>query len=539
MKRLLLLIAGLAGALCPAFAQSAERTYVTTDRDWYAAGETVYLSAFCVDVSDGVRLSNVSAVAYVELTSADGMAVGGKVALKGGRGAGSLVLPRNLPTGNYRLSAYTALSAREGNYDPRTGSRILSVYNTLSTERVKDAVEVGTAPAGQEQPNSASLQVRTLPDGRIGLTSSEPVSLSLSVYRNEPFPSYGKGSLAQALEVPAGPFTRDAVPEYDGEILTLRVTGADGNPLTGLSSHEVYVSRPGHLEDIYAAQLQEDGLARFYTANFFGPGDMVVTLKKDAPAFKAELVSPYRRLDAGSIPSLVLDPSHGEALARLGARMQVTSAFDADTLYQRLPTRQIVFLSDKRIRYILDDYTRFATLREVFVEYLSDIRARGRGEEVELQVRSFKKEGSGQLFREEPSLILVDGVPVFNHSLVYNLDPNLVKRVDVYPYYSVFGRKQYSGVANFVTFKGDMGGIRFGDNVRILDFSGAAYPVAFAPSSNPRYPSQRETLLWQPVVELQAGEELILPALQAEEGLVLVAEGLTQKGQSVYCSEVF
>ena len=539
MKRLLLFITGLAGALCPAFAQSAERTYVTTDRDWYAAGETVYLSAFCVDVSEGVRLSDVSAVAYVELTSADGMAVGGKVALKGGRGAGSLVLPRNLPTGNYRLSAYTALSAREGNYDPRTGSRILSVYNTLSTERVKDAVEVGTAPAGQEQPNSASLQVRTLPDGRIGLTSSQAVSLSLSVYRNEPFPSYGRGSLAQALSVPTGPATREAVPEFDGEILTLCISGADGRPLSGLQTPEVFVSRPGHPEDIYAARLQEDGRARFYTTNFFGPGDMVVTLKKDAPAFKAELVSPYRRLDAGSIPSLVLDPSHGEALARLGARMQVTSAFDADTLYQRLPARQIVFLSDKRIRYILDDYTRFATLREVFVEYLSDIRARGRGEEVELQVRSFKREGSGQIFREEPSLILVDGVPVFNHSLVYNLDPNLVKMVDVYPYYCTFGRIMYSGVANFTTFKGDMGGVRFGDNVRILDFSGAAYPVAFAPSSNPRYPSQRETLLWQPVVELQAGEELILPALQAEEGLVLVAEGLTQKGQSVYCSEVF
>ena len=537
MKKLLLII-GIAGALCPAFAQRAERTYVTTDRDWYAAGETVYLSAFCVDVSEGVRLSDFSAVAYVELTSADGMALSGKVALLGGRGAGSLVLPRTLPTGNYRLSAYTALSGREGNYDPRTGSRIISVYNTLSTARVKDAVQEGSAPASQEeQPNSAALQVRRLPDGRIGLTSSEAVSLSLSVYRNEPFPSYGRGSLAQALSVPAGPATLEVIPEYDGEMMTLRISGADGRPLTGLQSPQVFVSRPGHLEDIYAAPLEPDGRARFFAGNFYGPGDLVVSLEKGAPAFKVELESPFRQLESGEIPALMLDASHKGALMRLNARMQVTSAFDSDTLYQRLPARQIVFLSDKCKSYVLDDYTRFATMREVLVEYLGDIRARGRGEE--LQVRSFRQEGGVMTFREEPSLILLDGVPVFDHSLVYNLDPNLVKRVDVYPYYSVFGWKQYSGVANFVTFKGDLGGIRFGDNVRILDFSGAAYPVAFAPSSNPRYPSQRETLLWQPVVELQAGEELILPALQAEEGLVLVAEGLTQKGQSVYYSEVF
>lgn len=525
----------MAWAFCPAFAQRAERTYVTTDRDWYAAGETVYLSAFCVDVSEGVRLSDVSAVAYVELTSADGMALGAKIALLGGRGAGSLVLPRTLPTGNYRLSAYTALSAREGNYDPRTGSRIISVYNTLSTARVTDAVEVGTAPAGrEEQPNSATLQVRTLPDGRIGLSSSAAASLSLSVYRNEPFPSYGNGSLSQALSVPAGAHTGEAVPEYDGEIMTLRISGADGNPLTGLESGDVFVSRPGHLEDFYAAQLQDDGRARFYTANFFGSGDMVVSLKKDAPAFKVEVESPYRNLAPGDIPALVLDPACKDALARLNARMQVTSAFDSDTLYRRLPARQMVFLSDKCTRYILDDYTRFATMKEVFVEYLSDIRSRGRGEELELQVRSFRREGTGQLFREEPSLILVDGVPVFNHSLVYNLDPNLVKIVDVYPYYCTFGRVMYSGVANFITFKGDMGGIRFGDNVRILDFSGAAWPVAFTPSEGTRYPNERETLLWQPVMELQAGEEWILPALKAEEGLVLEAEGLTSEGRPVF-----
>lgn len=539
MKRLLTIIIGLAGALYPAFAQSAERTYVTTDRDWYAAGETVYLSAFCVDVSNGVRLSDVSAVAYVELTSADGMALGGKVALQGGRGAGSLELPRTLPTGNYRLSAYTALSGQEGNYDPRTGSRIISIYNTLSTARVADAVEEGSAPLSQgEQPNSASLQVRTLPDGRIGLSSAVPASLSLSVYRNELFPSYGRGSLAQALGVPAGPRTREVVPEYDGEIMTLRISGADGEPLKDIQSPVVYVSRPGHLEDVYAAPLQGDGLARLYTANFFGPGDMVVTLEKGAPAFKAELDSPYRRLEPGDIPALMLDASLKEPLARLNARMQVTSAFDADTLYQRLPSRQIVFLSDKCTRYVLDDYTRFATMREVFVEYLSDIRARGRGEELELQVRSLKREGTGQVFREDPSLILVDGVPVFDHSLVYNLDPNLVQSVEVYPYYCTLGRVMYSGVANFKTFKGDLGGIRFGDNVRILDFTGAAYPVAFTPSQDSRYPNERETLLWQPLVELQAGEELVLPALQAPEGVVLVAEGLTEEGEPIFFKNI-
>ena len=526
--------------LCPAFAQRAERTYVTTDRSWYAAGETVYLSAFCVDVSDGVTLSEVSSVAYLELTSAEGMAVSGKVALLHGRGAGTLVLPRSLPTGNYCLSAYTALSRREGDYDARKGSRILSVYNTLSTARVTDAVVVEKAPAAPKAlPHSSALRAQLTSDGQISLSSEVPASLSVSVFRNEPLAQYGTASLGQILDTPASPATRDVVPEYDGEILTLHLTRADGEPLRDLESWEVFISRPGHLEDIYSGQLQPDGSVRFFTGNFFGPGDLVVTLEKGAPAFKVEMESPYRNLAPEGIPNLVLDPSQADVITRLGARMQVTSAFEADTLYQQLPTRSLAFLSDKYITYVLDDYTRFATLREVFVEYLSDIRTRGRGEDLEMQVRTLRTQNGVAAFRDLPSLILVDGVPVFNHSLVYAMDPALIQRVEVFPYYCTFGRVMYSGVANFVTFKGDLGGIRFGDNVRILSFSGAGYPLAFTPSEDPRYPGQRETLLWQPLLDIQPGETLLLPIIKADEGLVLQVEGLTTDGKPLYLRQEF
>ena len=42
MKKVLLIWLLLA-AFCPGFAQPAERVYLATDRDWYAAGETIYL----------------------------------------------------------------------------------------------------------------------------------------------------------------------------------------------------------------------------------------------------------------------------------------------------------------------------------------------------------------------------------------------------------------------------------------------------------------------------------------------------------------
>ena len=112
-----------------------ERVYVSTDREVYVAGDAVWMSAYCVDASSG-KLSAFSKTAYVEVHSAAGMVQTAKVALEGGRGGGRLMLPNSLPTGNYRLLAYTALGASEEGFDPAVGARTLSVFNTFSNVAV-------------------------------------------------------------------------------------------------------------------------------------------------------------------------------------------------------------------------------------------------------------------------------------------------------------------------------------------------------------------------------------------------------------------
>ena len=79
-----------------------ERVFISTDREVYVAGDAVWMSAWCVDAASG-RLSDFSSIAYVEIHSPAGMVQTAKIALNGGRGAGRLMLPNTLPTGNYRL----------------------------------------------------------------------------------------------------------------------------------------------------------------------------------------------------------------------------------------------------------------------------------------------------------------------------------------------------------------------------------------------------------------------------------------------------
>ncbi|MDY6444237.1 MAG: hypothetical protein SPK76_04315 [Bacteroidales bacterium] len=120
-----------------------ERVYLSTDREVYVAGDRVWLSAWCLDAGTG-QLSAFSKTAYVELHSATGMVQTSKIALDGGRGAGFLALPTTLPTGNYKLLAYTQLGASEEGFDPLSGVRTLSVFNTLEINIGKIGDNAGT-----------------------------------------------------------------------------------------------------------------------------------------------------------------------------------------------------------------------------------------------------------------------------------------------------------------------------------------------------------------------------------------------------------
>ncbi|MBO6044741.1 MAG: hypothetical protein J6P69_02675, partial [Bacteroidales bacterium] len=169
MKRILLSIIILVAASLPILGADhlVERTYLSTDRDCYVAGDRIWCSAFCVDAATG-GLSGFSSIAYVELRSVDGLVQTAKIALQGGRGAGFVEIPANTPTGNYRLFAYTAQNVNEDGYDFLAGSKLVSVFNTFSTERVTDGVEVVEAlPAAPAEPASALRIVAEAPEGGV------------------------------------------------------------------------------------------------------------------------------------------------------------------------------------------------------------------------------------------------------------------------------------------------------------------------------------------------------------------------------------
>ena len=540
MKKILFCAFLMLAAGFSAAAGLVERTYVCTDRHSYVAGEDVFCSVFCFDGGSG-SLSDFSSVAYVELISPEGSAVRVKMALQDGRGAGRLRLPSNLPTGNYRLIAYTALNRNEEDMDYFRGSRVISVYNTLSASR-QESVVLDAAVAGKDHSYWAAAPAGLVMEQRgdslfLRNSGTECLDFCLSLSISDALPDPEGPGLADFLEARSGDratLRTDAelsIPEYEGEIVSIRVPAM-------YSGVTAVLSGPGLRNDIYSSTVDSTGLVSFYTGNIYGDRDLVFELNsRDVnDDFSLEVLSPFAspELDRDGVPELHLNGSVAEDLKRRSVAMQISRHFGIDEYMDSLQLRpDLLFKGGTMTVYEMDDYTRFPTMRETIVEYVREVHIRRQDGEPVLKVVPGKSFESYSSMLGGNALVLVDGVPVSEHGRVLDLNPALLRRICIYPYDVSTGSCIYSGVVNFISFRGDMAGLQFPGRVRILDFHGVTFPVTVgAAKEDSLSPDYRYTRIWQPLLHLEAGEELALPLGKCgAEELRLELEGVV--GRSV------
>ena len=540
MKKILFCAFLMLAAGFSAAAGLVERTYVCTDRHSYVAGEDVFCSVFCFDGGSG-SLSDFSSVAYVELISPEGSAVRVKMALQDGRGAGRLRLPSTLPTGNYRLIAYTALNRNEEDMDYFRGSRVISVYNTLSASR-QESVVLDAAVAGKDHSYWAAAPAGLVMEQRgdslfLRNSGTECLDFCLSLSISDALPDPEGPGLADFLEARSGDratLRTDAelsIPEYEGEIVSIRVPAM-------YSGVTAVLSGPGLRNDIYSSTVDSTGLVSFYTGNIYGDRDLVFELNsRDVnDDFSLEVLSPFAspELDRDGVPELHLNGSVAEDLKRRSVAMQISRHFGIDEYMDSLQLRpDLLFKGGTMTVYEMDDYTRFPTMRETIVEYVREVHIRRQDGEPVLKVVPGKSFESYSSMLGGNALVLVDGVPVSEHGRVLDLNPALLRRICIYPYDVSTGSCIYSGVVNFISFRGDMAGLQFPGRVRILDFHGVTFPVTVgAAEEDSLSPDYRYTRIWQPLLHLEAGEELELPLGKCgAEELRLELEGVV--GRSV------
>ena len=588
MKSRLLLFFLLLPLCAGAQTTVVEKTYISTDREIYVSGDKIWCSAFCVDAANGLRPSSLSAIAYVEIVSEDGTLESGKIALSEGRGAGTIEIPATAPTGNYRIVAYTAYTKNTPGFNPQEHiSKTISIFNTSTKERVKNGVKIlsdseydalrtpaSTQPAAGTHTAAGALSItcHRSAEGYLEVVltnnSAAPADLSLSLSNrdgiippdNTSIDAF-MGAAASAAQAAAGAESAAAraaagaasaaqpssaataaaataaaaeLPEYEGEIIRGRIAGATTDEIEGLKGRSAFISVPTEKSDLYSSVVDKDGMIKFVTNNIYGTKEMVCEIENnDLARCHIELISPFVSPKLKGIPALQMAPSIKEDLQRRGLSVQLCRSFSADTLASLMPIRENPLIpSYDAIEYKLDDYKRFPVMRELFIEFINEIKVRRVDGKEQLKVKTHLEERVS-LFDKNNSLIMVDGIPIFDHSQVIEYDPLLVESVVVYPYKYYTGWRSFCGMANFVTYKKNLPGIKFNDGVRVVQFKGCSYPMAFTCQEiGEDFPDYRELLYWHPQIKLPAGEsssiKVKIPANVKE--IRICAEGMMENG---------
>ncbi|MCS3062026.1 hypothetical protein NXX40_03660 [Parabacteroides distasonis] len=97
----------------------------------------------------------------------------------------------------------------------------------------------------------------------------------------------------------------------------------------------------------------------------------------------------------------------------------------------------------------MDEYTRFTTMEEVVIEFIPGLRFRKMDGVRRLAVLTEERIG----YTIGNSLVLLDGIPITDHEIIFKYDPLKIRKIDVYKGKYVFGGQIFDGIASFSSYE--------------------------------------------------------------------------------------
>jgi len=526
-------------------AQLRERMYLQTDKQLYLAGELLWMKLYTTD-QEG-RLMSFSKIGYVELVHDSIPEVQVKVDIRDGTGAGWIELPAMLPTGYYRLTAYTRYMRNEG--EKTFFEKIICIVNPFNPNEKYYADETNTSllfkPVEKEMQTAEISTDKSLyikrDKGEISIKGLPAANISLGISIAGADPALATSSTIsdwkRQLAGNAFPFVSERfLPEYEGAIIDgVLIDLNTGNPS---AAQEVInlLSFPGKEIQLFTGEADEKGNIAFYTQCATGKEELTTTsIAPSGGKYRVDIQSPYPVHTSTGLPVFNPDSTWIDYLQDRNMAIQVTNAYMADSLSI---IKEIVPCSYFRpyIRYTLDDYTRFPDMEEIFLEFITfaGIRRTNEGRRFTMMTENFTTYSNNVL-------VLFDNIPISDHELLCNYNPLLIKTIDLHIGRYVFGGHLFDGIISFCSYKNDYPGITFGENTQIFDYPGAQ---PFRYFYTPRYdetnvasrmPDFRHTLLWAPAIQSNGQPELTIPFTTSDilGKYVVAVEGIGADGTIV------
>lgn len=161
------------------------------------------------------------------------------------------------------------------------------------------------------------------------------------------------------------------------------------------------------------------------------------------------------------------------------------------------------FYGKPDIELIMNDYIKLPVMQEVFFELLPGVQMKSRKSGYDISIADPVE---GKYYDKSP-VLFVDGVVVNDASVIANIDPELVERIDVVKERYLVGEYLFYGLINVITYAGDLSSVTLPEYAvripyKVIDPPNIFYSPGYDDPAvrNSRIPDFRNTLYWSPAL---------------------------------------
>ncbi|MCZ6595707.1 MAG: hypothetical protein O6943_12460 [Bacteroidetes bacterium] len=556
----------------------SESVFVHHNATLFFTGEYLFYKVYSIN-STKHTLSKLSKIAYVELVSEHRKSVfKHKIAINNSQGQGDFFIPNSVSSGNYKLIAYTQRMKNIGAssffqadisiINPYRGNQSSIVDSEMNESAISEiTTSENNARAITKEEDSYSEFKLLVAEQKFKKRTEVNVTFknfikergfghySLSVRKMDAIPNFPKDNSVDFDTRIRGndnktnkdmPGNIKYPSESKGSIISGKVFRKDTN--VPANDQNVAISISGQYFFFKVATTNKRGAFSFSLDTFYQSDIATLQVVGDTREdYKIELNSPAPiAYDEISFASFTITPSLESAIVERSINNQIENAYFSikpDTLRSKLPEKPFMFY-EKKLRYDLDDYTRFGTMEEVFREIVKLVwtitDANGK-----LKIRVFENKFSTPT--QNPPLLFIDGVFVQDPDDLLTYNARKVKNITVVRNKYQFGSKDYQGVILIETIAGDYKNQQSGDFVEDLTLFKPEprkkyYQQKYekpTESTTRRIPDVRTQLFWEPDIDLSDGEINFKFYTSDNPGDYEISlEGFTREGRPVSLRKV-
>ncbi|MBE7641239.1 hypothetical protein GUB10_12925 [Salegentibacter sp. BLCTC] len=541
-----------------------EKVFVDYNSSLVFPGEYLYYKVYVLNDKTN-RLSSLSQIAYVKMVSENGETIfTHKINTASGTGNGDFFVPTNIASGTYKLIAFTEWMYNKS--DTNFFSGTVFVINPYTTKGEKSLKRVASAQVEDintisEKENSATGIIKL--SNKAIFNKREEVKLlldslklkegnySLSVYKKNKLKLPDKLNISNFQKIyPKEDNNSNStssqlyLPELRGDLF--RGTISTTNKNLSVSNQSLAVSVPGDNFQLKISNTNEEGVFYFNLDASQSVDNLVVQMMgENAHDFEIELDSlPKFNYSSLYFPPLEISPDMESEIVKRSVFNQIENSYYSikpDTL--KTQGKKEPFFGSKNIAvYPLDDYTRFPTVKETFIEVISaaKIRENKKGESV-FGVYS----RNSDLEFISSALLLVDGLYIENTEALMNYSANKIDVIKVVRNEYYYGSKIFGGIISIETKENDFVGSYQSGSLKKFDIIPVRaaknyYVVNYKKQELDRIPDFRRQLLWKPRLTNNF-QNISFFTSDVEGDYIITLQGISNDGRIIFdqiCFEV-